>query len=73
MSSNPSWNSVEEVLAVLNDPEWRWIRNTRCKYVELRIDTRDNHCVIRDRDGNPITLEELKYQYKDSEDECENS
>ncbi len=63
MSNN--WIPLDDVLAVLNDPEWSWVRNMDCKYVEIRVDTRDNHCVIRARDGSAITLEDLQYQYSE--------
>lgn len=43
-------------------PRWSWIWNTRCKYINLRIDMRDGHCLIFDKDNNPITLEQLEYQ-----------
>lgn len=59
-----SWKPIDEILAVLNDPEWQWYWNTDCKYVDLRIDTRDMHALIRDRHGKTIDLEKLKYQYK---------
>ena len=42
---------------------WTWIKNTPCKYVELRIDMRDGGFVITDRDSNRISFEALKYQY----------
>lgn len=59
------WVPLSEVLAVLNDPRWSWHRNSPCKYVELRIDTRDMRCRIGDRDGNPITLRALSRQMND--------
>jgi hypothetical protein len=41
---------------------WQWYRNSRCKYVTLKIDTRSGAYEILDRDGKPITFEELEYQ-----------
>jgi len=41
---------------------WSWIKNGRCKYISLRIDMRDGGFIILDRDGNRISLEELKHQ-----------
>lgn len=47
---------------------WTWWKNSRCKYINLRIDTRDGGFVrIFDRDGHEITLDELKYQYNGRE------
>ena len=57
------WIPIENVIAVLKD-NWQWIKNPSCKYVDLRIDTRDMHCVIFDRDHNLITLNQLRYQYE---------
>lgn len=69
-STNPSghqlppsnWVPVADALAIINDPRWSWALNARCKYIELRIDTRDGHCLISDRDGKRITLKELSRQ-----------
>ena len=57
-----TWVPLSSVLEVLNDPRWSWHRNSPCKYVELRIDTRTMYCIIHNRDGNQITLKELSRQ-----------
>lgn len=57
------WVPAQEVLDIITNEEWCWALNVRCKYVELRIDVRDGKCSIKDRDGNPITLEDVRYQY----------
>ena len=68
------WIPLENVIEIVKDASrrvhdgWNWYRNTRCKYINVRIDMRDGHCVIQDRHGTPISLEELKYQYKKDED-----
>lgn len=59
------WSPVADVLAVINDPRWSWVRNTPCKYIELRIDTRNQACLIYDRDKRPMTLRELSRQLDD--------
>lgn len=43
--------------------EWSWTKNTRCKYIDVRIDMRFGKFTLRDRDGKPITITELEYQY----------
>ncbi len=55
---------LKEVLSVLEDKNWRWVRNSQCKYVELRIriDMRDGGCLLLDRHGNRITVEQFKQQ-----------
>jgi hypothetical protein len=55
------WHSLVEVMETIKDP-WTWVWNMRCKYLGLRIDTRTLDCVITDRYGTTITLEELKFQ-----------
>lgn len=39
--------------------EWIWARNSRCKYVTLKTDTRRGAYAILDRDDNPIELDDL--------------
>lgn len=59
------WVNFDEVVGVINRMRqglWMWVWNTRCKYIELRIDMRDGHCIIRDKDGKRITVEQLQYQ-----------
>jgi len=56
------WSPAQEALDIITDEEWMWPRNVRCKYIELRIDTRDGHCIIKDREGKVITLQELQRQ-----------
>lgn len=58
------WLRLDEVVAIVRSPEWSWTRNSRCKYISVRMDTRthNNLCVVYDRHGEPITLEELKFQ-----------
>jgi hypothetical protein len=43
--------------------EWNWVRNTRCKYVTLKIDTRRGAYAILDRDDKPLTASDLMWQY----------
>jgi hypothetical protein len=61
------WDNIEDVLPILQkmkNDEWDWSRNTRCKYIELRIDMRDGGCIITDRDRIRINPEDLAYQHK---------
>ena len=62
----PETVTFEQLIAWLErvrDFDWGWFANTRCKYVDLRIDTRRGAFALLDRDGNKITLEELNHQY----------
>ena len=61
----PEWVDVDTALAIIRDPRWSWVRNVPCKYIGLRIDTRDGRAYLTDRDGNPITLRDLSRQLDD--------
>jgi len=62
----PKWLPVLQVIRAIEiakETGWNWCNNTRCKYIELRIDMRDDKCLIKDRDGNLIDLEKLLFQF----------
>jgi hypothetical protein len=42
---------------------WNWTRNTGCKYVNIRIDTRHGAHCIQDRDGNELSFADLCHQF----------
>lgn len=43
--------------------QWAWVRNSKCKYVRVAIDTRDGGYVrLFDRDEKAITLAEFERQ-----------
>jgi hypothetical protein len=63
--SGEKWVPVESVLEVLRDKRWLWTHNMACKYVSLRVDTRDMHCTLQDREGNHISLRDLARQLDD--------
>lgn len=62
--------NLDEVMSfvkeAIKDPfeGWQWINNSRCKYVDIRIDMRDGGFIIKDRDGKRISFDQLKHQYK---------
>lgn len=60
----PPDNSVplDDILAMIRDPRWTWVKNNRCKYIGVQIDTRSMRCQLTDRDGHPITLKDLSRQ-----------
>ena len=62
----PEWLPVLQVIRAIEiakDGGWDWCNNTACKYIELRIDMRDDKCLIKDRDGNLIDLTKLLFQH----------
>jgi hypothetical protein len=59
------WDHIDDALAVIElarAGKWHWCENSRCKYIDLRIDMRDGGCVIKDQDGNRIDPSELRKQ-----------
>ncbi len=58
-----TWVPLARVLAVLNHPNFYW-GNTNmaatAKYLELRIDTRDNHCVVMDAKHKLLDIKHLE-------------
>lgn len=63
LGGGPQWVPLLEVVALLHHPNFYWGAMgglTNCKYLDLRIDTRDCKCLVRDRDGRPVTLERIR-------------
>ena len=64
----PFENWIGPVLAIItNKVNWTWASNSRCKYINIRIDMRDGAAVIRDEDGNEISVKDLSRQLKGGE------
>ena len=60
-----TWDHVSDAIPTLykaSKGHWSWCYNMDCKYVELRIDMRDGGCLIRNREGNRISKEDLEKQ-----------
>lgn len=59
----PKWVDLNEVLEVLYHPDFYWGADNDfidLKYLELRIDTRDLHCIVKDRNGKIVDFDEVK-------------
>lgn len=59
------WDDIDDVMEVLTlarQGKWSWYSNPECKYIGLRIDMRDGHCILTNSEGKRIGLEELRYQ-----------
>jgi len=56
--------------------EWVWYLNTKCKYVDLRVDMRDGGCIIMVDDGTftgkkiRIDPKDLEFQYQSDEEKA---
>lgn len=64
-SASNTWNHFGEILPTLKKisrGEWFWGNNSRCKYVEIRLDTRDGGCILYDRDRVRISPEQFAHQ-----------
>lgn len=60
-----TWDHFGDILPTLkaiSRGEWYWGMNSRCKYIELRIDTRDGGCILYDRDRVRISPEQFAFQ-----------
>lgn len=61
-----AWDSIDDFIAVLEQMragKWKWVYNSKCKYVDLRVDMRDGACIIKDLEGRRIDPKDLAYQY----------
>lgn len=54
------WIDLKKILEVIESDYFYWGNHSRLKYLNIRIDTRDNHAVLFDRDDKEIDLEILK-------------
>lgn len=58
---DPKWEHIDGVYQALQEMNHAtWTRDFGLKYLTIRVDTRDNCCVILDRNENRIMLDELK-------------
>lgn len=55
--------AIIDWLRAVHSSNWTWSRNSRCKYVTIKIDTRHGAYRIEDRDGKELLLEELLHQF----------
>lgn len=54
----PEWVPLADVVSLLNHPDFYWgVLDCRVKYLQLRVDTRDNLCLVKDRNDRPISLD----------------
>lgn len=66
-----TWDHLSDFVRVWNAKtagQWEWYLNSRCKYVELRIDMRTGHCIIRDREGKRLNPDDLAHQYRSADE-----
>lgn len=65
MKFEHNFKDISDILnGIILTKNWKWGLNTRCKYINLTIDTRSGECTLMDRDMKEVSLDELLYQYK---------
>ncbi len=60
-----TWDHFGDILPTLktiSHGDWYWGANSRCKYIEIRIDTRDGGCILYDRNRVRISPEQFAFQ-----------
>jgi hypothetical protein len=56
---------VVPIVALAKAYKWFWFANPlreKVKYINIRVDMRDGHCIITDNDGKRINPEDLAKQ-----------
>lgn len=64
MAAN-QWDHFGDILPTLkaiSRGDWYWGANSRCKYIEIRLDTRDGGCLLYDRERVRISPEQFAHQ-----------
>jgi hypothetical protein len=59
------WDHFGDLLPTLkaiSRGDWYWGANSRCKYIEIRLDTRDGGCLLFDRERVRISPEQFAHQ-----------
>jgi hypothetical protein len=62
-----NWIPLSEIVGIIHHPNFYWGASdgfTDCKYLELRIDTRDNYCQVRNNKRNFVDVAKLKLALK---------
>lgn len=55
-----SWKNFKQVTDFINERPLNWMKHSDLKYIEIRLDTRDMGCIVKDRDGNLIDWDDFK-------------
>lgn len=56
-----SWIPADYLLDKIKNRRFNWLASTQLKYLDIRIDTRDDHAILLDRHGKVVatTVEQL--------------
>lgn len=58
------WQKALETVLHGDFDVWTWCRNSDCKYINVRIDTRDGAAWITDNNDKEIALDDLLFQHR---------
>lgn len=64
------WMALDYVIEKWAKRKFNWLVDTNSKYINIRVDSRDDHCVVSLRDG---TLLKNKVEFDAWFEGCENS
>ena len=56
------FGGILPTLKAISRGDWYWGANSRCKYIEIRLDTRDGGCILYDRERVRISPAQFAYQ-----------
>ncbi|MFY9460418.1 MAG: hypothetical protein WAP57_11785 [Aquabacterium commune] len=56
------FGAILPTLKAISRGDWYWGANSRCKYIEIRLDTRDGGCLLFDRERVRISPEQFAHQ-----------
>ena len=59
IAENPWYGDSARFVAEIQRRPHRWLAKSKTKYLDIRIDTRDGGFVVKDRDGNRISPNEV--------------
>jgi len=64
MTTSDDFIEISKIIQskVISNRKWTWRYNIKAKYINLRIDTRDGTCEIKDRNGDIMTLKDMLSQ-----------
>lgn len=75
MESYMTWIPLDYVIAKLKERKFSWLANWDLKYINIRIDMRDDHCVVLDRHDKVLaeSKEQLDELFKKLDQESESN
>lgn len=62
----PIFDALKQTIEDSKNFKWHWAYTfeSECKYIDIRIDMRDGHCLLFNRDHEQIDLEDIRKGYE---------